>query len=100
MAAARKIAEESLPEQQVSRLVAVQLACRQAAVEAATRFARYRAILYLNLAVFLGPQELEYEWSLFSVQSVRSSSEIITRKSAQEKDCCHVISAPCEKIPL
>jgi hypothetical protein len=100
--AAGKIAGRLRPEQQGWTQAAVPLKFEQAAREAATGFARCHAIWHLGLpAVFLRPQEQrECESSLFSVRLVRSSSKISTKKFAQEKDCCHVLSTLCQKIPF
>ena len=90
--AAGRIAGGPRPERQV----AVPVKREQAAHEAAIGFELCRAISCLGLAVFPRPQERkECESSLFSVRLVRSSSEISTRKFAQEKNSCHVLSRLC-----
>jgi hypothetical protein len=97
IAAAERIAGGTLPE----RRVAVQLKREQAAHEAATGFALCRAISCLDLAVFPRPQEgRKCESSLFSVRLARSSSEISTKKCAQERDSCHVLSRLFLKNPF
>src|SRR5207247_8814828 len=91
-AAVRTSAE--LPEQPA----AVQVKREQASHEPATGFELCRAISSLGLAVFPRPQERrECESSLFSVRLIRSSSEISTRKFAQEKHSCHVLSGSGKK---
>ena len=83
--AAEKIAS-GLPERQV----AVRVKREQAAHEPVTGFERYRAIWCLGLAVFPRRQaRRECESSLFSVRLVQPSIEMITKKFAQETDCCH-----------
>ena len=84
------IAEAALPEPRISKQVEVLLKSEQSAHDAATRFALCRAISHLVPAGFLRPAGLQKcESSLFSVRLVQPSIEMITKKFAQETDCCH-----------
>jgi len=90
------VAVEKIASGLLERQFADRVKHEQAAHEAATGFELCRAISCSGLAVFPRPEERrKCESSLFSVRLVRSSSEITTRKFAQEKDSCHVLSTLC-----